>query len=176
MQINSAGTALSVIGCTNSELKRILNMEHDCQLRNERGQQIAVGAFEQMINFVRYEVTDGIYIIVGGAATDLIVERKDGIVYPTGGTVDGAGAEPVHYAPLTLEEAQALFLDAERRQKDEAYSNELIYCYFCHRQLQRCEAIEAGWTAYFYDLDGIEQGAVCGNCRIAHLSKDENDE
>lgn len=73
------------------------------RLCNSKGQTLAMGSLDQMMRAVKHHEEDGIYTIEG-PDTDLIVERANGVVYPTGGCLKGE-----KLPPRTLHEAKNFF-------------------------------------------------------------------
>lgn len=51
-----------------------------------------------------------------------------------------------------------------------AYYEESIVCEFCGKQIVRSDAINEGWTPYFWDsMMKEERGAACPTCTVTHL-------
>jgi hypothetical protein len=79
----------------------------ECKLTNERGKAIAMGSRDQMFQYLKHHVGDGIYAIVG-PNIDMVYYRDAGIVYPSGGMQD---CEKM--PPRTLEECKRVFVIAD---------------------------------------------------------------
>ena len=74
------------------------------EIRNENGKpEYRTDSFDHAARIVKVDLGDGIYQVIG-PDTDCVLERDNGIVYPTAGTVDGQ-----HLPPRTLAEAKEFF-------------------------------------------------------------------
>lgn len=68
-------------------------MNIECKMTNATGVVVAVGSREQMMVYLNHEAPDGEYT-VAGPGIDAKFYRIDGVVYPSGGQVDGQMIPP----------------------------------------------------------------------------------
>lgn len=74
------------------------------EIRNDAGKIVAQFPTADLASrYVKHHQPDGIYQLVG-PGVDLILERSNGTVYPTAGTVDGQ-----KLPPRSLPEAKEVF-------------------------------------------------------------------
>jgi hypothetical protein len=75
--------------------------EHDCVLRDERGQVVTIASKDVAICWLKQVCPDGEYN-VEGPNIDLTFYRINGIVYPSGGMIVGKSIPPRSRAECVL--------------------------------------------------------------------------
>ena len=67
--------------------------ETECRLRDDKGRLVTIAPRELALRYLKHELPDGDYSIEG-PGIDMVFYRHEGVVYPSGGTIDGKRMPP----------------------------------------------------------------------------------